>query len=246
MNKQSKIDYANNKQARAAKLAEEAGEQALQGAAASSESSQQQYTGLTPNYREDDDGSYQDRVGVGKEFTQLFELDASEVILAQATRHPFGMLAIYGVGAALVLVLSVFAGFASVNSKSLLGPGVGGDAVAGIILVCLVLILFTSLGAILAAQIYMKSRMILTNQKIVLIQYHSLFSREVSQLNISDVEDINVSQPQIIDRILRSGTVTIETAGEQNNYTLTWIKDPYEFTKKSIQAHEGSIAEYGN
>lgn len=245
MNKQSKINYAQNKQARAAKLAEEAGEQAIYGAE-QSEQQQQQYTGLTPNYREADNGGYQDRVDVSKEYTKLFELDPSEVILAQATRHPFGMFAIYSIGAVLVLVLSVFAGFASINSKSLLGPGVGGDAVAGIVLVCLVLILFTSLGAILAAQVYMRSRMILTNQKIVLIQYHSLFSREVSQLNISDVEDLNVSQPQIIDRILRSGTVTIETAGEQNNYTLTWIKDPYEFTKKSIQAHEGSIAEYGN
>lgn len=243
MNKQSKVNYANNKQARAAKLAEEAGEQALQGAA--NGSSDQSYTGLTPNYREDDDGAFQDRVGVSKEFTQLFELDPSEVILAQATRHPFGMLAIYAVGAAVVLIMAIFAGFISIN-PSVLGQGVGGGAIAGIILVCLVMILLSSLGAILAAQVYQKSRMILTNQKIVLIQYHSLFSREVSQLNISDVEDINVSQPQIIDRILRSGTVTIETAGEQNNYTLTWIKDPYDFTKKSIQAHEGSIAEYGN
>lgn len=244
MNKQSKVKYANNKQTRAAKLAEEAGEQAIYGAEHAGQ--QQQYTGLTPNYREDDNGGYQDRVGVGKEYTDLFELDSSEVILAQATRHPFGMFVIYGVGAVLVLVLSVFAGFASVNSKALLGPGVTTNTVTGIVLVCLIIMLLTSLGAILAAQVYMRSRMILTNQKIVLIQYHSLFSREVSQLNISDVEDLNVSQPQIIDRILRSGTVTIETAGEQNNYTLTWIKDPYEFTKKSIQAHEGSIAEYGN
>lgn len=244
MSKQSKANDASNKQARATKLAEEAGEQALHGAA--SDGSGQAYTGLTPNYREDDDGKFQDRVGVSPEFTKLFELDPSEVILAQATRHPFGMLLMYALGGVIILALAFFAGIVSVNSESILGPAVTSNGATLIILICLALMLLTGLGSILAAQVYMKSRMIITNQKLVLIQYHSLFSREVSQLNISDVEDINVSQPNIMDRLLRSGVITIETAGEQNNYMLTWIKDPYEFTKKSIQAHEGSIAEYGN
>ncbi len=202
----------------------------------------------TPNYGEDTghDAS-QNLAGVPEEFMNLFEHDPSEVIVLQATRHQIGVLAIFlmgGVSALILIALYVFVATDSSFSASLGVNNASLSALAGLVsLVLLVLILGITY---LAIQVYRKSRIILTNQKVVLIQYHSLIAREVSQLNIGEVEDVNVSQPNLFDRIFKTGTLTIETSGEQNNYVLTQVEKPYEFARKTIQMHEGSIVEYGN
>lgn len=202
----------------------------------------------TPNYGESDEvGEGQNIAGVPEEFLHLFEHDANEIMLEQATRHPIGVFAIFGfAGSAILIIITGLLFFASDDSiKSIIGVdtasvlGLGG-------LIAIILIALIAGGAAIAANVYKKSRLILTNQKVVLVQYHSIISREVSQLNIGEVEDVNVSQPTLFDRIFKTGRITIETAGEQNNYVLTQVEDPYTFARRTIQMHEGSIAEYGN
>ena len=202
----------------------------------------------TPNYGEtSESGQSKNLAGVPEEFLNLFEHDPSEAILYQATRHPIGVLAIFAMGGFAALL--VIAGYAFLISDSSFFSSLGMSATnvsavgALIVIVLLTLIVGISL---LAAYVYKKSRLILTNQKVVFIQYHSLIAREVSQLNIGEVEDVNVSQPTLLDRIFKTGRVNIETAGEQNNYVLTQVEKPYEFARLTIQMHEGSIAEYGN
>lgn len=203
--------------------------------------------GMTPNYREKAEGETQNLAGVPEEFMDMFEHDPSEIILMQGLRHPIGVLAIFAMAGmatflvivGYVLLISDSSFFESIGASSANAGAIGG-------LVAVVLLALIAGISFLAAYVYKKSRLILTNQKVVLIQYHSLIAREVSQLNISEVEDVNVSQPTILDRIFKTGRVTIETAGEQNNYVLTQVEKPYEFARKTIQMHEGSIAEYGN
>ncbi len=202
----------------------------------------------TPNYGEDNGrDTSQNLAGVPEEFLALFEHDPSEVIVYQAVRHPIGAVAIFAMAGIAALVVVAFYAFL-VTDTSLSGSlglsSVGVSAVGG--LITLVLLLVIAGISLLAAYVYRKSRIILTNQKVVLIQYHSLIAREVSQLNIGEVEDVNVAQPSILDRIFKTGRVTIETAGEQNNYVLTQVEKPYKFAQKTIQMHEGSIVEYGN
>lgn len=203
--------------------------------------------GITPNYREKPGDTSQNLAGVPEEFLHLFEHDASEVLYMQATRHPIGPIAIFAMAGFAVVV--VLLGYAYILGDSSIFTSVGADAASvgaiGALITIILVVLIVGI-AFLAAYVYKKSRLILTNQKIVLIQYNSLIARKVSQLNIAEVEDVNVSQPTIFDRIFKSGTITIETAGEQNNYVLTQVEKPYEFARKTIQMHEGAIAEYGN
>ena len=203
-------------------------------------------TGITPNFREQQTGETQNLAGVPEGFMRLFEHDPSEIILYQALRHPFGVFTIYAFGAIAVVLIIAFMGFFAADSGGVLGMNVS-ESVFGIVLLIGIFLLVLVAGiSYAAAYVYSKSRMILTNQKLVFFQYHSLFSREISQLNIGEVEDVNVAQKTILDRIFKMGTITIETAGEQNNYVLTQVKDPHSFAHKTIQAHEGLIAEYGN
>lgn len=201
---------------------------------------------MTPNYREKTVGDSQNLAGVPDEFMDLFEHDASEVILKQALKHPVGLWFIYG--AVIFTIVLIFGGGSLLLSDSAFfgssGISAEGQAI-GAFAMLIVAALVVALG-FAASIVYRKSRMILTNQKVVFIRYHSLFSREISQLNISEVEDVNVAQHTIWDRIFKMGTITIETSGEQNNYVFTHVADPHAFARLTIQAHEGSIAEYGN
>lgn len=199
----------------------------------------------TPNYSERSGrGDGHNLAGVPEEFMKLFEHDESEVIMYQALRHPIGVFAIYAVGG-LAIIMVIVSLVVLMGDSSIFGAASGGFiSIASI--VAIFLIAFIALVSLIGAYVYKRSRMILTNQKVVLIQYHSLFAREVSQLNIGEVEDVNVAQNSIFDRILHTGKITIETSGEQNNYHLSLIQNPHDFAQKTIQAHEGSIAQYGN
>ncbi len=205
-------------------------------------------TVVTPNYGEAGyDGVGENLAGVKPEFLNLFEHDPSEKITYQATRHPIGVSIIYAVTAlALMGIVLAFIFFIS-DSSILASIGLsGGGVIAVASVVTFIVLLMVGTVGYVYAMVYQKSRFILTNQKVVFIHYHSLVSRQVSQLNIANVEDVNVSQPHLLDRIFKMGKVTIETAGEQNNHVLSQVSEPYEFARRTIQAHESSIAEYGN
>lgn len=201
----------------------------------------------TPNYGEKEHGYVDNQAGVPDEFMHMFEHDPNEVIIHQATRHPIGVFIIYLLCA--LGIIGVIMGYMFFLSDSAILSGFGiSSASAGAIasIVAIVAIVLVGLIGYAMAYVYKKSRFILTNQKVVIIHYHSLISREVSQLNIANVEDVNVSQPNILDRLFKTGKITIETAGEQNRYILSQIDNPHEFARLTIQAHEGAIAEYGN
>jgi hypothetical protein len=203
----------------------------------------------TPNYGESGPGLHAGKnlAGVPDEFLKLFEHDPSEVIMLQTTKHPVGLIAIYG-GTILGVVLIAIVYGLMLSDQSLLDTlGLSRSAVATLgAMLSLFLASIAALIGLIAGYVYQKSRLILTNQKVVFINYRSLISRTISQLNIGEVEDVSVVQPNIIHRICKTGNLTIETAGEQFNYYFTYAQKPYDFAHKTIQAHEGTIREYGN
>lgn len=203
-------------------------------------------SGITPQYQEKKQGETLNYAGVPDEFMPLFEHDPSEVLLKQALKHPIGtwFIMLITVGAIIVVLFGI--GLLLTDSATLGFPGISTDVKAAATFVALILCAIIGGISFAAMVVYRKSRLILTNQKVVFIRYHSLFSREVSQLNIGEVEDVNVAQYTIWDRIFNMGTITIETAGEQNNYVFSHVHNPHKFARLTIQAHEGSIAEYGN
>lgn len=204
----------------------------------------------TPNYGENGGDAMHaghNLAGVPKEFLGLFEHDASEVIMLQTTKHPIGLVGIYG-GAALGILL-IFLVYGLLVGDSEITKSLGIDtgsltALGG--LISLVLSAMVAVISLMAGYVYKKSRLILTNQKVVYINYRSLISRQISQLNIGEVEDVSVTQPSLIHRIFKTGNLTIETAGEQHNYNFMYAKNPHEFAHRTVQAHEGTIREYGN
>lgn len=185
----------------------------------------------------------------GKKFLKNIEFDGEEKLVCEIKKHPFGLSAIYFGGvfsAVAVLAIFIIAGqFASESgSADLVGNtskfadimAIGGGILA------LFIIIVTAIGAYL----YKHNVILVTSQKVAQLLSNSLFNRKISQLGIGDVQDVTVKQKGIFAHMFKYGTIIVETAGEQQNYTFTYAPDPYQCARNIISAREQDIKKHGN
>lgn len=68
---------------------------------------------------------------------------------------------------------------------------------------------------------------IITNERIIDVEQFGLFSREISEIPISRVQDVTIEVHGIIETILKFGTLRIQTAGERE-FTIHSVPRLYE------------------
>ncbi len=188
---------------------------------------------------------------VGKKYFKFIEFDKDEKLLAEIRKHPIGLFFIYFTGIAIALVITFLFGTLALGNflPSLLQSG--GITSAGALQSTLVLIgailLLGILGVMtIQAILYQNNVIYITTDKIAQILYISLFNRKISQLGLGDIQDVTVTQRGILANAFNYGVLVIETAGEQENYTFSFIPDPYHHSRLIVGAHEQSVKLYGN
>lgn len=180
----------------------------------------------------------------GKRFFKLIEFDENEELLLEVRKHPFGLYVIIFSGVAIAII-ALSATFAIAASSFL--AEVGGDALRPFVaLLGFVISIVVIVAMLIYVQLYRSDVVYVTNEKVAQVLYETIFHRKVSQLNIGDVQDVSVSQKGLFATIFGYGTLVIETAGEQQNYTFTFVPYPHETAKVIIQAHEVNLKLYGN
>lgn len=182
----------------------------------------------------------------GRKYFNLIEFDKDESLICEIRKHPIGLFFIYltGLGISLVFVailgvalsdaINNIAGSSASSMKSLITVG-------GIIFIFLILVAMT-----ISAILYTNNVIYVTSEKLAQVLYITLFNRKISQLSIGDVQDVTVTQKGILAHMFNFGTLVIETAGEQQNYTFTYIPDPYKHSKLIVGSHERNLVEFGN
>ena len=161
-------------------------------------------------------------------------LEPGETVLRVVPRSFIGLLKIY-----LVIIAAIAAIF---TSLILLVPGafdissVSISAQLSAIMILgaflLVLVLFT------VTYIYRQSRLIITNRSLVQVVQKTLFMRKVSRLNFSNVEDVSSEQRGILETILDYGTLTVQTAGERDNFIFSYCPHPNLLADRIIEARQ--------
>ncbi|MDQ5961473.1 MAG: hypothetical protein QG581_394 [Patescibacteria group bacterium] len=68
---------------------------------------------------------------------------------------------------------------------------------------------------------------IITSDRIINIEQHGLFSREVSELKLARVQDVSVEVHGFFQTFLNYGDVHIQTAGEEDRFQFRSVPDPY-------------------
>lgn len=186
---------------------------------------------------------------VEKANIQLFEKDDKERLIGEVGRHPIGitLIAFNAVFLTVALLTGLFYALryqtdaietTGINTNTDFSP-----FLIGFVSLLLILIL---VGSVIAAYVYNNNFLVLTDQKLVLIFQKNLFARKVSQLSIGDVQDVTVDQNSFFSRFFHYGTIKIETAGEQANFSFPYAPHPHEAAKVIVQAHEENLQLYGN
>jgi uncharacterized membrane protein YdbT with pleckstrin-like domain len=186
----------------------------------------------------------------GEKFRQMIEFDENEQLLMEVRKDPFGLFMIYFFGTLVTLVLFgvMVLGVSSLDFSSVTsGTGVDDGSFKSIIVILgFILTVFSLVITAIGAFLYRNNVVLITSEKIAQMLYVSLFNRKISQLSIADVQDVTVKQQGIFAHIFNYGTLTIETAGEQSNYTFTFTPEPYETAKALVGSHERDVEKHGN
>lgn len=170
----------------------------------------------------------------------LIEFDKNEKIICEIRKHFIGLLVTVLTGIIVAVILFTTIVVLAVVITGIPDEGVVNKSLALNIAygVGALVVLGTIIATFVGGYIYQHNVMLVTSDKIAQVLYKTVFDRKVSQLSITDIQDVTVIQSGILPRIFNYGTITIETAGEQQNYTFTYAPKPYARAKDIISAHE--------
>lgn len=181
---------------------------------------------------------------IGRKYFRFIEFDDKEILLGEIRKHPFGLMVIFLSGA--LIAAAIFFGVAIMIASGFL-RSLGLNGFDSIVVFAGFLFALIVLGiTFINAHLYRNNVVFITNEKVAQVLFISLFSRKLSQLSIGDVQDVTVHQDGFLANMFGYGTLVIETAGEQQNYTFTFVPDPFENSKLIINAHESNMKLYGN
>lgn len=183
----------------------------------------------------------------GKKHFNLIEFDANEALVLEIRKHPIGATLISITGLFVIVATLLLSGFIATADLNTFFNMTSLNGLRGIIVVISLLICgFAVAGTLIGLFLYRSNVIYVTSEKIAQVLYTSLFHRKISQLSIGDVQDVTVSQNGILAHLFNYGVLVIETAGEQQNYTFTFVPEPYAKSKAIVGAHERNLVSYGN
>jgi len=154
-------------------------------------------------------------------------LSDGEFVISAVKRHPIGLVSIWGVVAAALLI--VFVAFpALIANQGVIGAGfqLSSGAIASAGLVLLLLAVLFILGGIIATVVYNGNRFYLTNESVMQHVQTSLFSKREQTVSLSNIEDASYRQHGIIQTLLNYGSLRLSTPGEETTYRFNFVANP--------------------
>jgi len=88
---------------------------------------------------------------------------------------------------------------------------------------------------------------IVTTEHLVDIGQKNLFSRQISTMDLENIQDVTASQKGILQTFYNYGDVLIQTAGETPNFVLEKAPNPYDLGQKIMELKESYLKKnFGN
>jgi uncharacterized membrane protein YdbT with pleckstrin-like domain len=89
--------------------------------------------------------------------------------------------------------------------------------------------------------LYYTNMQVVTNIRIVDVDQISLFARTVSELNITNVQDVTSESHGLFATIFGYGTVHVQTAGVQSRFEFEQVPYPEEIKKLLLDLYEKEV-----
>lgn len=82
---------------------------------------------------------------------------------------------------------------------------------------------------------------IVTNKRIVDIQQKGFFRREIAELHLHQIQDVEARVEGFFQTLMHFGDIYIQTAGERENFVFEDVPHPYTLAKEIVELHEAQI-----
>ena len=82
---------------------------------------------------------------------------------------------------------------------------------------------------------------IVTNERIIDIRQHGFFHREIAELHLHQVQDIEAQVDGFFQTLFHYGDIRIQTAGEHENFIFHDVPHPYTLSKKIVELHKAQL-----
>jgi hypothetical protein len=149
--------------------------------------------------------------------------EPGETLVFRTKKHPFGIAVMY---MQAFLALTLVGGLAYFVVPDVVGADqqtqVQGWLAIGLAIFAMIVFLIM----LVVTYIYSRNELILTDRNVTQIISNGLFSRQVSQLSLNNIEDVTADKQGIWSMVFNFGQVRIETAGEQNNFHFAYCPNP--------------------
>lgn len=168
-------------------------------------------------------------------------LSEGEFVISAIRRHPIGLVSIWGVVVAAVLL--VFIGFPILLSSGMffgrsLPPGA---VVSGGLVLLFAAVLFV-LGGIISTVVYRANRFFLTNESVIQHIQTSLFSKKDQTISLANIEDASYRQVGIVQTLFNYGSIRLSTEGEETTYRFNFVANP----KREIDMLNNAVEAFKN
>ncbi|MBI2120418.1 MAG: PH domain-containing protein [Parcubacteria group bacterium] len=119
---------------------------------------------------------------------------------------------------------------------------IGGNGVAFAVFLLFSWFLFVWIGAFVVWTDYYLDVLIVTDKRIINTEQKALFSREIASLRLDKIQDITIDISGILATFMSFGNIRIQTAGEQEEFAIHFVKNP-EALKQAILKEHNRVVE---
>ncbi len=163
----------------------------------------------------------------------MLQIDPDEEVVLIVRRTVFGMLPYF------IFMMAAFVGYVYFLYQLGFNPELFRQfGTPMLILTATAVLILVYTITYLAISIYRNNTLTLTTESIIQRLQLTPFATKVSQLSLDDIEDVTVTQPGFISNLFNFGTITVETAGEQQNFIFRLARNPSFISNQIISTKE--------
>lgn len=153
----------------------------------------------------------------------MLKLGENEKVVLTIRKHWFVMAR-----TVVLFILLILAAPLILTFLPLLAPEANPAAIDAIVNFGLSLYIMAVLAFLFLAWMdYYLDMWIITTARIIDIEQQGLFSREISEIPLSSVEDVTIEIRGVVETLLKFGTIRVQTAGK-GEFTITYAPHLYE------------------
>jgi len=82
---------------------------------------------------------------------------------------------------------------------------------------------------------------VLTDKRLISVDQHGLFSREISSLRLDKIQDVKVEIKGIINTLLHIGSIHVQTAGVEKEFVIHNSRSPNKIREEILSAYNRQI-----